>query len=372
MNSKTPLSLDNIEIPQELQTIITIQRSLANLDSHNIESIFIWIKKCPFFTDPYLIQEMSRQFIILPTIRPCLIEIITDLAASLCKHSILFKETLLHEILFEKMDCAACPHLFRRLYIRKIFNLNEVLEILKHPARTRFLLFFSPEIEDLNLLKKGFDYYFLGQKLTLNDLKKNNWEILFDYFDYGWSKNHIIYSIKYDILDLFQEFTIDSHFDFNKKYLKSKFEIMRICESYSLIEYSALFRSIQCFKFLLLNNVNLNDNLFKCSVAGGNLDIILLIKNYNLNFENCFQAAVTFRHCDIINWLIENGIEQDLVTDDCIESNNLHAALYTIQQNPEIPLWSSFCASIRTGYSGFAIYLLSIGLNINDYISQSV
>ena len=74
------------------------------------------------------------------------------------------------------------------------------------------------------------------------------------------------------------------------------------CTSVSLIDFCCLFGSVECFKYLLLNKCEISNLTLKYSIAGGNQDIINILKEKGHSFEECLETSVKYHR-----YLIEKG-----------------------------------------------------------------
>lgn len=95
-------------------------------------------------------------------------------------------------------------------------------------------------------------------------------------------------AIKNDDVDNLQTIiTTTPEFDINQRVPKTVFEPNPNANSdYCLIEYCALFGSIKCFKFLLLQQARLPFMVHKSAIIGGNVEIIHIIEQQQQNKPN--------------------------------------------------------------------------------------
>lgn len=83
----------------------------------------------------------------------------------------------------------------------------------------------------------------------------------------------------------------------------------------SLIEYSAFFASLECFKFLLDSNASITDTTPEFAVAGGNIEIIHRLEALpELEFsQECVQASVEFFRPELFEYFTSTkGIEHSI------------------------------------------------------------
>ena len=69
------------------------------------------------------------------------------------------------------------------------------------------------------------------------------------------------------------------------------------------LDAAALFGSIKCFKYLMMNQDNITDDTCVFAVAGGNSEIIHICEQKGLKFEKCLRCASTYHRFEIYDWL---------------------------------------------------------------------
>ena len=89
-------------------------------------------------------------------------------------------------------------------------------------------------------------------------------------------------------------FYIRNFFPFNEQFTKYKA---------NRIEVAALFGSIKCFKYLMMNGDEINEDTCKFAVAGGNIEIIHLCEQKGLQFEDCLFISTLYHRFEIFEWL---------------------------------------------------------------------
>ena len=93
---------------------------------------------------------------------------------------------------------------------------------------------------------------------------------------------------------------------------------------------------MKCFKYLLLNKCEIThsgyDNTLKYSIAGGNQEIINIIKENGYNeFKECLETSVKYHRYELTTWLNENYKCVPVYLPDCIECYNIDAFFYFLQ-----------------------------------------
>ena len=98
-----------------------------------------------------------------------------------------------------------------------------------------------------------------------------------------------------------------------------------------LIDVCCFFGSLKCFKYLLLNKCEITEFTLKSSIAGGNQEIINILKERQYSFEECLETSVKYHRYELINWLNENYKCKQFPLTRCIEYYNIDAFLYFLE-----------------------------------------
>ena len=82
----------------------------------------------------------------------------------------------------------------------------------------------------------------------------------------------------------------------------------------SLIEYAAFFGSIDIFKYLVINNVDLTPSLWLYAIHGNNPQIIHILEENRIKpndetFEECLKESIICHHNELINYFEDNYCE---------------------------------------------------------------
>ena len=85
----------------------------------------------------------------------------------------------------------------------------------------------------------------------------------------------------------------------------------------SLIEYAAFFGSIQIFKYLQLNNVELTPSLWLYAIHCNNPEIIHLLEENHVipedkSYFECYKESIKCHHNNIANYIKDNLIDEKL------------------------------------------------------------
>lgn len=123
----------------------------------------------------------------------------------------------------------------------------------------------------------------------------------------------------------------------------------------TIIQYSAYFGSLKCFKLLLANGADLtvetyeNCSTIKFAAAGGNMGIIKILDDKKFNFRGASHYAAIYHHYDLLVWAIENKDKRHYTNctglgtpfECCATSNFIKGILYFMQNAIDINIcWS--------------------------------
>lgn len=202
-----------------------------------------------------------------------------------------------------------------RLRTLKDFGFNSKFSLLK-------ALYFLPEIENpqcqdilSNFVSIAFNGSLLGAKFLeskISNMVENDYKILLECIHKGTFYNEIAQSIKHDDINQLIHLTNNTEFDVNGKIQDNLFEHGLFCHGNpSLISYSCFYGSLRCFKFLLLNNADLNtcdeESGFypeHYAIMGGDAEIIHIITQRRFESKYTLQCAALYFREDVFEWLL--------------------------------------------------------------------
>ncbi|EAX99766.1 hypothetical protein TVAG_367620 [Trichomonas vaginalis G3] len=116
----------------------------------------------------------------------------------------------------------------------------------------------------------------------------------------------IEYALKHDDIDFLRERSIEGDFSFNQTlYCSQLYHPVIRNQRATLLEAAALFGSLTCFKFLMLNKANFRGIVETAPIIGGNLEIIRLWdQNREIDGQHV-ETAMRNRRNDVIDWIID-------------------------------------------------------------------
>jgi ankyrin repeat protein len=214
-------------------------------------------------------------------------------------------------------------------------NIRSILNVIEHALRVRinktaYLLTL------LSLLSKKFDYSvsrnkYINALLDQNGIKKWNWNgnprELVEFFPVGTVEKSIIE----DNINDFNEHTANASFNPKTKIkTKDPINVVNNDNYISYIQLMALFGSKKCFKYAVSTEEYDLDDTAKYAVAGGDIEIIHILEQNGVSFDNCFEQAVKYHREDICEWLLLHHKCEEIRIMSAIEYHNIDIFMYLL------------------------------------------
>ena len=192
------------------------------------------------------------------------------------------------------------------------------------------------------------------QAFTLDVLRENDWQLFRRSREIGYTlTDPIVEVLIRDDVDALVKLSVASGFDVNMLIDPSLFSRSTILQDSSTpLFFSAALGSVKCFKFLMLNNPELeldtwNDSattLASFAVAGGNNEIVRLVKQAGRSFDEAVYVAAQYHRNSIFHWIYDFlNMDVDKISPRygslihrAAKSNNVELALYLFEQGCDI------------------------------------
>ena len=355
---KQMISINSL-ISESINNMIDFQRRFSN--SNNILEEFneIFLKS---LSSVFLSQEISHLF----NIKPFNINQIVNFSIYLIENNI--PNDSIHSDLLNIL-ISNSPKLLYQLFKLNYYEIQEIILIIIKKNEVFSSLFFIKYITDIKFFYSKFsNYNFIMKNYSI--YFENNFLLLNELILYGCEKNSLQYLIKFDLIDLFQLYIYNNNINLNELIKLSPFENIINENIISLIDLSAFYSSILCFKFLELNNILITLNTLKFAIAGGNFEIIhLCLNKVQINFE-ILKICSLYKKFDLFHWFLCNFNKEDLNPCELISTNNLYTFLKSIELGSNINKldkngFSSLYYIILYGYSDLIEFLISNNFIIN-------
>jgi ankyrin repeat protein len=348
---------------------------------------------------------------IRPSTIPTLIQLIGHLSAVVSPDNSLgkFKPCIL-KLLRKSFVCsksfpneaAFLAFLFQG-FEQTLFLTDDILALTRSLARKSsynqstcwLLAYFAPELEEAdpaltkelierfqrNPTYRYFPHFLKNFLDKLHDLQANEWKLFKQQRNFFTNSQTLVSEIRKDNLESLKMFSHNPNFSIDSRILATPYlPSPDLLGHPTLIQVAAFFGSVKCFRWLLSNSADLRAfdqhfvTLAQMAVAGGNIEIIRLCQQYNLDFYATVHFAVKYYRNDIFDWLSDilsidaNEVDltgQNLIHSAC-KSNNMHALRRLAACGADINAvsydgqWTPLRIAVRRGYMESIKYLLSL------------
>lgn len=176
-----------------------------------------------------------------------------------------------------------------------------------------YYIFFYPEIK--NFLDDTYNKKAIS---TINKLQLDptTFEL---YRKNGENASYICELIRNDSVEEFIKFVNQHNISLRKKIDFSMFETnsFLIGKSTTLIQYASFFGSIQIFKYLMNNKINLDQSLWIHSIHSNNSELISILEENNVkikSYEEIIEESIKCFHIDFANYFIGESNNIDYYT----------------------------------------------------------
>jgi len=263
------------------------------------------------------IEFCVDRIVMLPKIRPHNLEKAVNISVDYCKLED-FRKKITEKI-------SECPVLIYQLHKRGILKFEEIEPFLRSDNAFLECYYFRKEFYDFDSFIRRkpqtycFDESFLENENDIDQL-----------IEYGYLPSSIEYYLKYDVID--DLLNID---DLNQEAKWSPFEWSYEPKHLDLLSFAGFFGSIKCFKHLIINGYNINENIINMVVCSGCLDLFHLCKNQQVLTPEMFCHSSEFFHIPLLVFFKDNGLNINAKTND-VELHKLMIHLFILLQKMAI------------------------------------
>ena len=256
---------------------------------------------------------------------------------------------------------------------RKITKTEKYIEA-KYPQ------YFQPEIQPF-INEEWFPKY-KNNKKEEEEEKENGWveelkkelpENFYEKRKEGENDSQICELIRNDMIDEFITYVTRNGVSLNAKIQPSIYETNSFLlknpninnqedSEFSLIEYAVFFGSIQIFRYLRLEGVELTSSLWSLAIHGKNAEMIHFLEDNHVelkdkSYKQVFYESIKCHHNDIVNYFINNFLQNDEensqdTINQCLKYHN-----FAFLKNDSISE-SSFCNLCKYDYYALVNNLL--------------
>ena len=216
---------------------------------------------------------------------------------------------------------------FLKEHIKQSFSNKEILNISQSNKRI-ILYLIKDQILKVDgkvvdsLIELHLQNYFIpeissfynGNQLKLSESNRKEYELFELKRKSGENDENICQLIRNDSIDEFISYVNRLNLPLSQTTIKkSIFETNSFLfdKQTTLVEYAAFFGSIQIFKFLQLNEVELTSSLWLYAIHSNNAELIHILEENHVmpddeTYKECFNEATKCHHNNIANYIKEN------------------------------------------------------------------
>lgn len=309
------------EYPAELNAAIQLQTIVNSLNEENATSSLETIMSSIYVQEEN-IPDLCREIVRMVPIRSKNIKLYANFLTELAKkmqNQEEFEATLLDIIVDEDV-----PQLTYQLLKNDIFDIRDV----NKKSLTCKTYYFFDEFNDGSVL---YDLDVFKDKL-----KNEAWKApLEELRDNLWLADSLALAIKNDNVDAAQKILIASgdQIDWDQKIKWSEFEVCEAPPSTSILGLAAFWASSKVWLFAITNGAKIDADVAKCSVMGGNLDIIRECAEF---IDNCNEYAFIYHHHDVFDWLLQRGETCNLTPIDAMMAHDYKFLVDLVKKGTDI------------------------------------
>ena len=356
-------SLPQVTVPDEMRKTVQIQLYLGNLNSNTFENTVDFISQ-------NCVTDLELRLFVVDLVHVADKRFHEQKLFAELAYQVLMKTG--NNILKTTLLNFGSPQIIRQLFLKGVYSLSDIRKKCAQDDVFRF--FFQPELQlTRDFLKNSA---FAGiMSIYDSDLKQNDFEIMKEWIDNGWSKSTRGFMLKFDKVDELKEFVRDDPEVAAQEIQWSPFETKIDKETLPLIAAAAYFGSFNTFKYLA--EVLADD--FHCeeyAVKGGNMDIINYCKNLpEADFSKCQTWACQSYRYDLLHTMIEID-DRKPYPDQMVYIRNLYGFFYSIDNkfNPNSKsskdAFSMLDYACSQGDTNLVRFLLAKGAKVNECSQQ--
>jgi ankyrin repeat protein len=406
--------LSFLDHPEELDALLSLQEFMMNLSSDNLEESKQWVLQSPWVANGTSLRQLASSILVAARVRVMSIPLLASLLRFLCSSA--SEDNSLDEIrrlilsgIFRAVSYSksfpnesAMFSLLFQCFREGIFDISDIIPRLRFMVKGLDSLrsscwafcYLAPELQKadkalydklLSSLRQGtsrtqFPQTFRKFSAKLPDFRKNNWRLLRKRRQYFSHKVTLLARIRADDIDGLRVAATSPSFNIETRILPTVYTPSNFLQGHpTLIHVAAFFGSINCFRFLLVNGADLRttDHNFvtlpQFAVAGGNVEIVRLCQQYDLDFFGAIHTAITFHRNELFEWLAGSASPDFSVLDlsgqtllhAACDSNNLYAVDTALRAGLDVNgqtfnQGTPLCIAVGRGFVDTVRYLLTV------------
>ena len=215
--------------------------------------------------------------------------------------------------------------IFLKNEIKKSFSNDDIYELFEDNKLLLLILLdegiFTIDYRILSQIEKNHQHFFYPEIIKI-DKKYMKREEIPELYDEkrrkGENDSYICELIRTDNIENFIIYTTRNCISLSSTINKSIYETNSFLEDLnpSLIEYSAFYGSIQIFKYLFQNQIDLTSSLWLYAIHGNNPEIIHFLEENQIypedkTYKKCLEMSIKCHHNDFALYFQNNFIDKN-------------------------------------------------------------
>jgi ankyrin repeat protein len=348
----------SFEMPQ-IDLLCSLQAELTSLQDNGPMDAAV-VKR---LETEFGIETIAHEIVRTTSIRPADIPALAKFAAFLCADQALVE--LKPALAKSFLRCFSCSDPFPneagsfaflfQAFDHRLFTADEILTLVRQTASNPrflqsaywFLVYFGPELEaadpaltanlikrmQLNSSRKRLPHVFAVFSDEFERYRSDDWAIIRAYRNFFREFPGVASGIFEDNAAALEAFVASADVSVLKRLPTwACFPSPTLLRRPTLIQTAALFGSVNCFRWLLSNGSDIYASdkgfmtLAQAAVAGGNLEIVRICQQYQLDFSSTAEVAIKYHRDELFDWLYVQNYQHigNLLRTAC-ECGNLRA-----------------------------------------------
>ena len=357
----------------EIQNILMVQEKLLNIKNEDLYNLWKTFEVMGYFKKVHGLKFIINEIQIAAKAR------VKDIKAYAEFFSVLYRYrsddpllSLIQNIDFPKDTFF---YAFTKEFIRHgIFNISKVMDLLPESIHTNPLenqkhgfsndqwgifIFFCDLIKEYkpgyyievtqfienNTKETSSDYIEIDNAFLSNIIfnfpkyESNNFELLEPLVETGWPMDSLEYHIIIDDVEYMKDLILNNEITINSSVNKDNPFAIPETKNATIFEFSALYSSISCFKYLFLSNAKTTANTVKYLFSSDNNEIFKMYEKIkNTPVLEDLDNAVHYKHNDAIKWILskypQRQVHRNKLFANAMKEHNLELALSLMNEKP--------------------------------------
>ena len=329
------MSAVNDALKQEegkLKQLVTLQDMICGLRPDKMISVQNAVQSSGYLQSSDDIAMLANIVIECTKVRPSAIENHAKLARFLCDHSEEFKAVLRRQT-WEHIKAAEVQFFAAQLLEMGVLNAQYLIERVRRQSKLtldpELVFYFFPEwatdaeffeiqLENHKPELAQWDEEYMEQcqdKLFGTALARDNYRLFREHRLRGMNHNGVARTVRLDDLAMLKMMFEGGSMTPESEVPRSLFDRHTIGKSKTvpLIAYSAYMGGIQCFRYLIQQNVKVPDDISWYACYGGNHEIIQLLEQRGHSLQYGMGGCLRAYHFSVFKFLIEHkGVPVDI------------------------------------------------------------